>query len=110
MLLFKKRFLSAIRSGQKRQTIRIWKFRRMRPGQRSYIPGVGYIRVLKVEAIELDQLTDEDALADGFPSADALCRELHELYPDGSTSGRKAYRVTFELTDPPPKSESRQPS
>ena len=35
---FQEEFLSAIRSGQKTQTIRLWKFARMRAGQRSYIP------------------------------------------------------------------------
>ena len=40
MLLFKKKFLAAIRSGRKTQTIRLWKHQRMRSGQRSYIPGV----------------------------------------------------------------------
>ena len=45
MLLFKKKFLPAIRAGEKTQTIRLWKFRHLRSGQRSYIPGVGYIRI-----------------------------------------------------------------
>ena len=39
VLLFNKRFLPAIRCGQKTQTIRLWRHRRMRAGQRSYIPG-----------------------------------------------------------------------
>jgi hypothetical protein len=49
MLLFKKKFLPAIRRGEKTQTVRLWKHRRLRPGQRSYIPGAGAIRVKAVD-------------------------------------------------------------
>ena len=59
MLLFKKRFLPAIRSGEKTQTIRLWKYRRMCAGQRSYIPGAGYIRVMAVDEVRLEALGDE---------------------------------------------------
>ncbi|MGE0534703.1 MAG: ASCH domain-containing protein [Pirellulales bacterium] len=102
MLLFKKKFLPAIRSGDKTQTIRLWKHRRMRAGQRSYIPGAGYIEVLAVDEIALDELTDGDALPDGFASAAELRAELAALYADELTAGYRAYRVRFVLTAPPP--------
>ena len=72
MLLFKKKFLPAIRSGQKTQTIRLWKHRRMRAGQRSYIPGAGHVRLTAVDEVRLDELTDADARPDGFATADAV--------------------------------------
>ena len=97
MLLFKKKFLAAIRSGEKTQTIRLWKHRRMRAGQRSYIPGAGYIRITAVEAVELDQLTDADARPDGFETADQLRAEVARLYPQQLAQGYRAYRVRFEL-------------
>jgi hypothetical protein len=97
MLLFKKKFLPAIRSGQKTQTIRLWKCRRMRSGQRSYIPGAGHIRVLAVDEVELARLTDADALPDGFDSADALRAEIVRLYPEQIAAGYRAYRVVFSL-------------
>ena len=97
MLLFKKKFLPAIRTGSKTQTIRIWKHRRMRGGQRSYIPGVGHIRVLTVDEIRLEDLIDQDAPPDGFETADALRAELESLYADQLATGQKAYRVVFEL-------------
>ena len=62
MLLFKKKFMAAIRSGEKTQTIRLWNACRMKSGQRSYIPGAGYIRVLEVVPVDIDQLTDADAI------------------------------------------------
>ena len=97
MLLFKKKFLQAIRAGEKTQTIRLWKHRRMRAGQRSYIPGVGYIRVTAVEEVELDRLTDADARPDGFESADLLRAEIARLYPQQLAAGYRAYRIVFEL-------------
>ena len=98
MLLFKKKFLPAIRAGDKTQTIRLWKHRRMRSGQRSYIPGAGYIDVLAVDTIALDDLTDDDARPDGFASALELRRELAALYADELAAGYQAYRVRFALT------------
>lgn len=97
MLLFKKKFLSAIRAGHKTQTIRLWKHRRMRSGQRSYIPGAGYIRVTAVDEVVLDELTDEDARADGFETADQLRAEIAQLYGDQSAVDHRAYRVAFHL-------------
>jgi hypothetical protein len=97
MLLFKKEFLPAIRSGQKTQTIRLWKHRRMRSGQRSYIPGAGPIHVSVVEEVRLEDLTDADALPDGFPTAEALRAALARLYPAQLAAGYQAYRIVFEL-------------
>lgn len=99
MLLFKKKFLAAIRSGEKTQTIRLWKHRRMRASQRSYIPGVGYIRITAVDPIELDSLTDADARPDGFPTARLLREEIERLYPEQLANGYQAYRVVFSLME-----------
>jgi hypothetical protein len=96
MLLFKKKFLPAIRSGEKTQTIRLWKFRHMRAGQRSYIPGVGSIRIMAIEPVDIDALTDADAIPDGFPSASALQHELRTIYGEKLASGHKAFRIAFE--------------
>jgi hypothetical protein len=99
MLLFKKKFLEAIRQGTKTQTIRLWKFCRMRAGQRSYIPGVGYIRVETVEPVRLEELEDRDAQPDGFATADLLRREIADLYGDAQAEGYGAYRIVFRVLD-----------
>jgi hypothetical protein len=99
MLLFKKKFFEAIRSGEKTQTIRLWKFRRMRPGQCSYIPGVGPIRITAVALVEIDRLTDADAVPDGFPTATALQTELCTIYGCKLAEGYQAYRITFERAE-----------
>ncbi|MCS7304070.1 MAG: ASCH domain-containing protein [Thermoguttaceae bacterium] len=97
MLLFKKRFLEAIRRGEKTQTIRLWKRRFMRPGQRSYIPGVGQIRIISVEPVRLEELTDADAIPDGFATVQELRAEIAKLYGDPLPAGYQAYRVTFQI-------------
>jgi hypothetical protein len=95
VLLFKKKFLPAIRSGEKTQTIRLWSVRRMKADQRSYIPGAGYIRVESVEPVDLSALTDEDARPDGFATVDELRHELATLYADPLAAGHRAYRIRF---------------
>ena len=97
MLLFKKRFLPAIRAGEKTQTIRLWDVCRMKSGQRSYIPGVGYIHVTSVAPVELAALSDDDARPDGFDTADALRHELASLYAAQLAAGYRAYRVSFRV-------------
>src|SRR4029077_9777220 len=96
MLLFKKEFLDAIRRGAKTQTIRLWKHRHMRSGQRNYIPGVGPIRITMVERVDIDTLTDADAIPDGFPTVVALRKELRSIYGQQLRNGRHAYRIVFE--------------
>jgi hypothetical protein len=97
MLLFKKKYIEAIRTGEKTQTIRLWKYRRMKPGQRSYIPGVGYIAITHVEPVELANLTDADAVLDGFPSADCLRDELCALYDADVLARRTPYMIRFSV-------------
>lgn len=97
MLLFKKKFLDAIRQGEKTQTIRLWKHRMMRAGQRSYTPGVGPLRIDAVEAVELDELTDADAVPDGFADVESLRHELRTIYGDKLAEGYQAFRVTFTV-------------
>lgn len=101
MLLFKKKFLPAIRAGEKTQTIRLWEHRMMRDGQRSYIPGAGYITVDRVEQVQIADLTDADAICDGFSTAAALRAELNTLYADKIAAGYKSYRVVFHLQEAP---------
>jgi len=99
MLLFKKKFLAAIRSREKTQTVRIWRACRMRAGQRSYIPGVGYIRITAVDHAPLAELTEEDARLDGFSSRADLVAEIERIYPQGLSDGARPYRIRFEVFD-----------
>jgi hypothetical protein len=100
VLLFKKKFLAAIRSGEKTQTIRLWPYCRMRAGQRSYIPGAGYIRILAIDEVQLAALSDADARPDGFATAAELRAEIDRLYAPEIQAGLKAYRLCFALLPP----------
>jgi hypothetical protein len=106
MLLFKKKFLDAIRRGEKTQTVRLWTRPRMSAGQRSYIPGVGYIRIEAVDHVPLDELTDADARLDGFPTAEALRAEIDAIYSQYPDRGQRPFRIRFILT-PDEKKKSR---
>ena len=100
MLLFKKKFLEQIKQGEKTQTIRLWKYRRMKSGQRSYIPGVGYIAIENVEPIELSRLTDADAVLDGFLSAELLRNEIRTLYTLEEQKKLTPFRIRFSVFPP----------
>ena len=95
MLLFKKKFIEPILLGAKTQTIRLWRRCRVQVGKRTYIPGAGYIMIDSVDTIRLDELTDTDALLDGFPNATALQAEIQALYEEELQQGFQAYRVRF---------------
>ena len=95
MLLFKKKFIEPILLGEKTQTIRLWRRCRVRVGQRSYIPGAGYIMIDSVDLICLEELTDTDARLDGFPDAAALQAEIQTLYEEELFQGFQAFRVRF---------------
>jgi hypothetical protein len=94
MLLFKKKFLEPIASGAKRQTVRVWPRRRLRAGQVEFVPGLGRIRVTAFEAVRPDDLTEEDAVLDGFASRAALLEELRSLYGDRLESV-PCFRIRF---------------
>lgn len=94
MLLFKQKFHAAIRRGEKTQTLRNWKSQRVKAGQKEMIPGVGPIMIDSVEMVLLDELTDADAIPDGFPTAEALKNELRDIYGDGA---EHLYKVRFHL-------------
>jgi len=96
VLLFKRKFQAAIRDGTKTQTVRLWRRQIAWPGQVRTAPGVGYLRVLAVDEIALDDLTETDATADGFESLAALRAELDGLYDEDARRTRRCYRVTFE--------------
>jgi len=99
MLLFKKKFLDAIRSGAKCQTIRVWPRRRLKAGQAEFVPGLGRIRVTAFEAVRPADLSEEDARLDGFESRDALLAELHALYGD-RLDDLPCFRIRFAYPAP----------
>ena len=100
-LFFKKPLQDAIRQGRKRTTIRRWPAGRpgVRAGQRVYSPGLGWLTIERVEAVELEKLVDADAEADGFDTAAGLRQVLLALYPDHAADGKNWFRVCFKVAD-----------
>lgn len=113
MLLLKKHLVDLVRAGKKRQTIRFWSRPVVRVGQISFTPGLGKMLITKVEQLAgIEQLTQTDALADGFASRAELLAELKRHYPT-VPPGKRLFRVVFEwpLQTAGPKSGSvAQPS
>src|SRR5665213_127486 len=95
-LFFKKRLQDAIRAGTKRTTIRRWPRAMLGAGGRSWAPGLGSLAIDAVEAVDLDALTDADAIADGFATIGELREALHTLYPDHASDGKQWFRIFFQ--------------
>ena len=95
-LLFKKCFWEPIRNGTKRTTLRRWDRPRVKAGGRAFAPGVGWLRVDRVDVVDLAALGEADARADGFDTLDEMMTALEALYPAHAADGKQWYRVAFE--------------
>jgi len=58
------------------------------------VPGLGRIRVTAFEPVRLADLTEEDAVLDGFASRAALLEELRSLYGERLES-IPCFRIRF---------------
>ena len=101
MLLMKKLFFEAIRSGRKTVTVRFWRYARLSGGQVHTIPGLGKVRIERVEPIEPRDLTEKLARSDGFDCLGDMKLALSEMYGtmDGS-DGRRLFAVHFAYLRP----------
>ncbi|HET6250301.1 MAG TPA: ASCH domain-containing protein [Tepidisphaeraceae bacterium] len=97
-LFFKKHFQDAIRAGTKRTTIRRWDRPMVQAEEIAFSPGLGWLRVLAVEMVELEKLSDADAKADGLETVAALRDILTTFYPQHDNDGKKWFRVVFTLS------------
>ncbi len=96
MLLMKKQFFDAIRTGRKTSTIRYWRRAMVAAGSVHNIRGLGRIRIDRVRPIPLRELTAADARDDGFETLAALERALREMDPARRRSNcRRLYQIHF---------------
>jgi hypothetical protein len=101
MLLMKKRFFDAIRSGRKTTTVRLWRHARLAAGQVHTIPGLGKVRIERVEPVEPEDLTEDLARSDGFERLCDMTAALKEMYGDLSCAdGRRLFVVRFAFIRP----------
>jgi hypothetical protein len=84
-LSFRERFIEPIRSGEKRQTLRK-SAGAVRQGElvdatcRWGDPPFAKLRITEVETVHVDDLTEHDALLDGFESRDDMLAFLAKTY------------------------------
>jgi hypothetical protein len=97
MLLMKKCYFDAIRSGRKTTTLRYWLRPRVKAGSLHRVRGLGQIQVHSVEAVDPAGLRLADAQADGFPDLASLWTTLERLYPPAARKGRVLYLVRFTM-------------
>ena len=96
MLLLKKHLVDLVRAGKKRQTIRYWTRPIVYAGQISFTPGLGKMKILRVEELAgYQSLTLNDARDDGFDTLEELLAELKRNYPE-VPPGKRLYRVVFQ--------------
>jgi hypothetical protein len=96
MLLLKRHLVDLVRTGKKRQTIRLWSRAMLHAGQISYTPGLGRMKITGVDILPtLAALTEADARADGFDSLAALLDEIRRIYGD-APQGRTIFRIQFD--------------
>ena len=82
----------------------------MKAGERAFAPGVGWLRVGNVEAVDLRALDDADARADGFASMAEMTAALTAMYPDHAKDGKQWWLVEFacESSEPPSRTNGSQ--
>ena len=100
MLLMRRCYFDAIRTGTKTTTLRFWRRPRVRAGSVHLVPGLGRVRITRAEATRIEDLVEADARADGFGSLPALRRALENLYPSRSRGDRSLYLVRFQFLAP----------
>jgi hypothetical protein len=99
-LFFKRTFQQAIREGRKLTTIRRWDRPLLAAGEQANSPGLGWLAIESVEVVELDNLDDDHARADGFETKVLLVQALRAFYPDFDTDQKQWFLIRFRLHQP----------
>ena len=97
MLLMKKVFFEAIRSGGKTTTLRYWRRRQVRPGSLQTIRGLGKVRIDEAACVKFTDLTDADAQADGLADLQALRTALRDFVSPRPAQRTKALPGAIHL-------------
>jgi len=98
-IYFKEEFKEDILSGRKKSTIRLNSDVKVGEVVEVVAGGdhVGYAIITGVKVKKVSQLTDEDALADGFSSREELLRALKRIYGRAIGGSTEVKVVTFKL-------------
>lgn len=101
LFAFKKEYKPLILSGQKTQTIRIWKRCWLREGQVVNSPHLGKLRIESITELKLSDLTQKDARLDGFATKAQMLDAIRKIYKDSHTGDARCYRVRFKYLGKP---------
>ena len=98
-MLFKHSFHEAIANGAITVTYRAWKSARVRVGNRYRLNAGGVVAVDQVREASVARITDAAAHASGFPSRDAL---LRQLFPAGAAHHPESvFEIRFHYLSEP---------
>jgi hypothetical protein len=94
-LEFKDKYKELLKSGKKTATIRVQCY--VKKGDEVFVHCggriIGTAKIIDVEEKSLDELSDEDAKADGFSSKEELLEEIKKLYGNP----KKVYLIRFKF-------------
>ena len=93
-MLFEARFWPLIADGSVTVTFRRWKRRQVVAGN-VYRTAAGRLFVDAVDVVDVSEIADADAVASGYPSAEAVIADLR------GTPDLPIYRVRFHVVDEP---------
>jgi hypothetical protein len=81
VIRLKAQFLDLVRQGRKRSTVRLGK-RHYELGRAALVgpQGTVFVQITKLRYVSLSDLTDDDAIADGFTSRAELANTLRKIY------------------------------
>lgn len=84
MIIFKTKYLELIKNGQKKSTIRFWK-RKNSYKENDVVFASNYkekikIKIMKIYNKHVENLTQEEAIMDGFDSVNSLHRAIFNIY------------------------------
>ncbi len=92
MLLFQKRFHDGIANGTIDLTFRTWTKPHVKPGGRYRCHPIGVIEVESIRPVEMESITDQDAVRAGFGDREELLKYMEQVAAEGE---RKVFRIEF---------------
>lgn len=100
-MLFKKHVIDGIAAGRITLAFRYWTRPTVRAGGSLRTP-IGILAIESVDAIESDEISEQDARCAGFDTRKALAAELRK------GRGGTLYRIRFHVAGPDPRAALRQ--
>jgi hypothetical protein len=95
LLAFKGKFRPLIKEGKKTQTLRLWKRCPFQPGAVVLSPKLGKVRINSVEKTLLSELSQDDAVQEGFEEIEQLVKSIKEIYSLKRIANVECFKIRF---------------